>query len=53
VIFTALDLFRNFLISGSLAITPLYAWAGVIAFLIWIILRIIHKTTSWFTVEGR
>ena len=53
VVFTALDLFRNFLLSGNLAITALYAWAGAIAFLIWLILRMIHKTTSWFTVEGR
>lgn len=53
VIFVALDLFRNFIISGGLAITPLYAWAGVITLLIWIILRTIHKATNWLTVEGR
>ena len=53
VIFTSLDLFRNFIITGGLAVTPLYAWMGSFALLIWIILRIIHKTTGWFTVEGR
>ena len=53
VIFTALDLFRNFIITGRLQIAPLYGWAGVTALLIWIVLRTIHKTTSWFTVEGR
>jgi protein-S-isoprenylcysteine O-methyltransferase Ste14 len=53
VIFTILDLFRNFIITGGLSINPLYAWTGGTALLIWIILRTIHKTTSWFTVEGR
>ena len=53
VIFTLLDLFRNFIVTGGLLITPLYAWTGVTALFIWIVLRIIHKTTNWFTVEGR
>ncbi len=53
VIFITLDLFRNFIITGGLEITPFYAWVGAVALLIWIILRTIHKTTSWLTVEGR
>ena len=53
VVFTSLDIFRNYLITGELAINPLYAYTGASAFLIWMILRTIHKTTSWFTVEGR
>lgn len=53
VIFTSLDVFRNYLITGGLSITPLYAYPGATAFLIWMILRTIHKTTSWLTVEGR
>ena len=53
VIFTVLDLSRNFILTDGLSVTPLYAWTGAAALLVWIILRTIHKTTDWFTVEGR
>jgi protein-S-isoprenylcysteine O-methyltransferase Ste14 len=53
VIFTALDIARNYFISGRLSVTPFWAWLSAGALLIWIILRTIHKKTQWFTVEGR
>jgi protein-S-isoprenylcysteine O-methyltransferase Ste14 len=53
VIFTSLDLARNYFISGRISVTPFWAWLSGGALLIWIILRTIHKKTSWFTVEGR
>jgi protein-S-isoprenylcysteine O-methyltransferase Ste14 len=53
VIFSALDLARNYFISGRISVTPFWGWLTGGALLIWIILRTIHKKTRWFTVEGR
>jgi protein-S-isoprenylcysteine O-methyltransferase Ste14 len=53
VIFAALDLVRNYIISGRIHITPLWAYLLSGAALIWIVLQIVHKTTKWLTVEGR
>jgi protein-S-isoprenylcysteine O-methyltransferase Ste14 len=53
VIFTILDLARNYFISGRISVTPFWAWLSGGALLIWIILRTIHKKTKWFQVEGR
>lgn len=53
VIFTLLDVSRNFIVSGQLYINPMWAWLSSGAILIWITLRTIHKNTSWLTVEGR
>lgn len=53
VIFTALDFVRNYSVDGKPAITPfwLYLFAG--AAIIWLIIRTIHKTSSFLTVPGR
>jgi protein-S-isoprenylcysteine O-methyltransferase Ste14 len=53
VIFAVMDIVRNYIISGRLSITPLWGWLLAGAFLLWIILRTIHKKTKFFTVEGR
>ena len=53
VIFAALDLVRNYIISEKIRITPMWGYMLAGAALIWIILRTIHKKTSWFIVEGR
>lgn len=53
VIFAVMDIVRNFIITGRFGITPLWGWLLAGATLIWLILRTIHKRTSFFTVEGR
>lgn len=53
VIFSVLDLARNYMVSGRISVTPFWGWISGAALLIWIILRTIHKKTQWFTVEGR
>ncbi len=53
VIFTLLDLFRNYFLSGRIYLTPLWIYLFGSAFIIWIVLRTIHKYTHWLEVEGR
>jgi protein-S-isoprenylcysteine O-methyltransferase Ste14 len=53
VIFTMLDLVRNFFISDRIFVTPLWAWLMGSAALIWAILWVLNKKTGWFIVEGR
>ncbi|HZK62156.1 MAG TPA: hypothetical protein VFC41_08755, partial [Anaerovoracaceae bacterium] len=53
LIFTLLDLFRNYFLSGRIYLTEMWIYLSVSAFVIWIILRTIHKFTRWFEVEGR
>lgn len=53
VIFTALDLTRNYILSGHIWVTPLWGWLLAGAFLLWIIIRTIHKKTTLLAVEGR
>jgi protein-S-isoprenylcysteine O-methyltransferase Ste14 len=53
VIFAALDLVRNFIVTGRVLITPMWGWMLAGAILIWLILRTVHRYTEWFTVEGR
>jgi protein-S-isoprenylcysteine O-methyltransferase Ste14 len=52
-IFILLDLFRNYFISGKLHVTELWGYAMVSALVFWIIIRIVHKKTTWLQVEGR
>jgi hypothetical protein len=53
VIFTLLDLFRNYFLSERIYLTRLWIFLFVGAGLIWLIIRTIHKRTKWFEVEGR
>ncbi len=53
IIFIALDLFRNYFISGRVFFTPLWLFLGIPAGLIWIALRVIHKKTNWLEDENR
>jgi hypothetical protein len=53
VIFAALDLVRNYIVSGRIFITPMWGWLFGGAFLIWLILRTIHRYTQWLNVAGR
>lgn len=53
VIFTFLDLIRNYIISGRLNISPMWLYLFVTGFVIWATIKIIHKRTDWLIVEGR
>lgn len=53
VIFTLLDLFRNYFLSERVYLTGMWVWLFAAAFVIWITVRSIHKYTKWLEVEGR
>ena len=53
VIFTLLDIFRNYFLSERIYITKMWIYLSVSAFIIWIVIRTIHKRTQWLEVEGR
>jgi protein-S-isoprenylcysteine O-methyltransferase Ste14 len=53
VIFTLLDIFRNYFLSERIYLTNMWIYLFVSAFVIWIVVRIIHKRTQWLEVEGR
>ena len=53
IIFAMLDLARNYILSGRIFLTPLWAYLSISAGLIWLMLWTINKKTRWFIVEGR
>jgi protein-S-isoprenylcysteine O-methyltransferase Ste14 len=53
VIFTLLDLFRNYFLSERIYLTWMWVWISASAFVIWLVVRTIHKRTQWLEVEGR
>jgi protein-S-isoprenylcysteine O-methyltransferase Ste14 len=53
IIFTLLDLFRNYFLSERIFITKIWLWLLAGAIMIWLIVRSIHKYTNWLEVEGR
>jgi len=53
VVFTLLDLFRNYFLSGRIYLTWMWVYISASALVIWIVVRTIHKRTQWLEVEGR
>ncbi len=53
VIFTLLDLFRNYFLSERIYLTGMWIWLFAGAGVIWLALRTIEKRTRWLEVEGR
>jgi protein-S-isoprenylcysteine O-methyltransferase Ste14 len=53
VIFTVLDLFRNYYLSERIYLTPMWIYISASAGIIWIVVRTIHKQTKWLEVAGR
>ena len=53
IIFVLLDLFRNYFLSERIYLTPMWMHIGAPAGLIWVMIRLIHKKTSWLNDEGR
>jgi protein-S-isoprenylcysteine O-methyltransferase Ste14 len=52
VIFALIDLFRNYFLSESIYLTPMWIYLSGSAFVIWIVLRTIQKNTKWLEVDG-
>jgi protein-S-isoprenylcysteine O-methyltransferase Ste14 len=53
VIFTILDLFRNYFLSERIYLTGMWIYMFVSAGVIWLALRTIEKRTHWLDVQGR
>lgn len=53
VIFTILDLFRNYFLSERVYLTPVWIYIGIPAGLIWVVIRLIFKRTSLLNDENR
>jgi hypothetical protein len=53
IIFTIMDVFRNYFLSERIYMTPMWIYLFASAILIWIVIRTIHKQTKWLEVEGR
>jgi protein-S-isoprenylcysteine O-methyltransferase Ste14 len=53
VIFTLLDLCRNYFLSERIYLTEMWVWLFVSGGVIWLVIRTIDKQTKWFEVEGR
>lgn len=53
VIFTLLDLCRNYFLSERISLTPMWIYLGIPALVIWFVLRTMQKYTGWLEVEGR
>lgn len=53
VIFTFLDLIRNYIISDRIYLTAMWAYMIIFAVAGWAIIKIIHKRTKWLIAEGR
>lgn len=53
VIFTLLDVFRNYFLSERIYLTGMWMWLFAGAGIIWLAIRTIEKRTHWLEVEGR
>jgi protein-S-isoprenylcysteine O-methyltransferase Ste14 len=53
IIFTLLDVFRNYFLSERIYLTGMWIWLFVAAGVIWLVVRTIEKRTHWLDVEGR
>jgi protein-S-isoprenylcysteine O-methyltransferase Ste14 len=53
LIFTLLDLFRNYFLSERIYLTGMWFWLFVSSVIVWLVIRTIHKQTKWLEVEGR
>lgn len=53
IVFTVLDLFRNYYLSERIFLTPVWIYLSIAAGLIWLTVWVIHKHTRWLDVAGR
>jgi len=48
-----MDFFRNLFLSERIYLTEMWIYLMIGSFVIWIVVRTIHKQTKWLEVEGR
>jgi len=53
LIFIILDVFRNYFLSERIYFTEIWVWLFAGAFILWAIIRSIHKYTKWLEAEDR
>jgi protein-S-isoprenylcysteine O-methyltransferase Ste14 len=53
IIFTFLDLARNYINNSNIYLNPLWLWSIIVTMTIWIIIRILDKKTGVLNVKGR
>ena len=53
LIFTVLDIFRNYFLSERIYLTHMWIYLSVSSLAVWLTIRTIHKHTKWLEVEGR
>lgn len=53
VVFFILDILRNYLLSGRFYVTGMWLYLFITAFVIWLVIRTVHKKTGLLQVEGR
>lgn len=53
IIFAALDIARNYFVSERFSVTPLWGWLLLSSVAVWGVVRLVHKKTTWLSVEGR
>ena len=53
LIFTLLDLFRNYFLSGRIYLTPMWIYMTVPTLIIWLVIRLMHKKTGLLKEDDR
>ena len=53
LIFTLLDLFRNYFLSERIYLTPMWIYMTVPTLIIWLVIRLIHKKTGLLKEDDR
>lgn len=53
VVFFILDILRNYFLSGRFYVTGMWLYLFLTAFVIWLVIRTVHKKTRLLQVDGR
>ena len=53
LVFLGLDLARNYIVTATFDVTPIWLWLFCGSFILWIVIRTIWKKTSLLKVDGR
>jgi hypothetical protein len=53
IIFAMLDLVRNYVNETTLFLNPLWLWSIIVTMTVWVVIRILVKTSTLLNVKGR
>jgi protein-S-isoprenylcysteine O-methyltransferase Ste14 len=53
IIFTLLDVLRNYFLMEKIFLTEMWMWLIIGAVAIWLVIRVLYKSTKFLEVEGR